>query len=53
MSMYAELLHAALGGRGPVELRPTKHSALNALRRSRGELDEGTPSERTQMRSPS
>ena len=44
MSMYAELLDAALGRRGPVELRPTKRSALDALRRSRGELDEGTPS---------
>ena len=43
MSMYAELLHAAVGGRGPVVLRPTKCSALNALRHSRSELDEGTP----------
>jgi hypothetical protein len=43
MSMYAELLHAAVGQRALVELLPTRHSALNALRRSRGQLDEGTP----------
>jgi hypothetical protein len=43
MSMYTELLDAAVGGRGPVVLPPTKHSALDALRRSRGELDEGRP----------
>jgi hypothetical protein len=43
MSMYTELLHAAVGDRGPVVLRPTRDSALYALRRSRRELDEGTP----------
>ena len=44
MSMYTELLHAAVGRRGPVALSATPHSALDALRRRRGELDEGTPS---------
>ena len=43
MSMYTQLLDAAVGQRGPVALRPTKRSALDALRRSRGELDEDTP----------
>jgi hypothetical protein len=42
MSMYTELLHAALEERGPVVPHPTMHSALHALRRRRGELDEGT-----------
>jgi hypothetical protein len=43
MSMYTQLLDAAVGQRGSVALRPTKRSALDALRRSRGELDEDTP----------
>ena len=43
MSMYTQLLDAAVGQRGPVALRPTRRSALDALRRSRGELEEDTP----------
>jgi hypothetical protein len=43
MSMYTQLLDAAVGQRGSVALRPTRRSALDALRRSRGELDEDTP----------
>ena len=43
MSMYTQLLDAAVGQRGPVGVRPTRRSALDALRRSRGELDEGAP----------
>ena len=43
MSMYTQLLDAAVGQRGPVALRPTRRSALDALRRSRGELNEDTP----------
>jgi hypothetical protein len=43
MSMYTELLDAAVGQRGSVALGPTRRSALDALRRSRGELDEETP----------
>jgi hypothetical protein len=43
MSMYTQLLDAAVGQRGPVGVHPTRRSALDALRRSRGELDEGIP----------
>jgi hypothetical protein len=43
MSMYTELLDAAVGQREPAGLHPTRHSALDALRRRRGELDEGVP----------
>ena len=54
MSMYAELLHAAVGQRAPVELRPTRHSALN---RGSGvaadSLTRARRLRRTPMRSPS
>jgi hypothetical protein len=43
MSMYTQLLDAAVGQRGPVALRPTRRSALDALRRSRGEINEDRP----------
>jgi len=43
MSMYSQLLDAAVAQRGPVGMHATRHSALDALRRSRGELDEGIP----------
>jgi len=43
MSMYTQLLDAAVAQRGPLGLHPTRRSALDALRRSGGELDEGIP----------
>ena len=36
MSMYTHLLDAAFEQRGPVLVRPTEHSALDAVRRCRG-----------------
>jgi hypothetical protein len=41
MSMYTQLLDAAVAQRVPVHMQPTRHGALNALRRTRGELTEG------------
>jgi hypothetical protein len=43
MSMYTHLLDAAYGQRAPVPARPTRRSALNAVRRCRGELAGDTP----------
>ena len=43
MSMYSQLLGAAVAQRGAVGLHPTRRSALDTLRRSRGELNEGIP----------
>jgi hypothetical protein len=43
MSMYTQLLHAAFGQRAPVMVRSSKRSALEAVRRSRGELEEKMP----------
>jgi hypothetical protein len=43
MSMYTQLLDAAVGQREPVGVHPTRHSALDALRRRCGELNEGIP----------
>jgi hypothetical protein len=43
MSMYTHLLDAAFEQRGPVVVRPTEHSALNTVRRCRGELARDTP----------
>jgi hypothetical protein len=43
MSMYTQLLDAAVEQRAPVALRPTRRSALNALRRRRGDLNEDRP----------
>jgi hypothetical protein len=43
MSMYAQLLEAALSRRAPGPLRPTERSALHAVRRHRGELTKGRP----------
>jgi hypothetical protein len=43
MSMYSQLLDAAVAQRGSVGVHPTRRSALDALRRSRGELEEGSP----------
>jgi hypothetical protein len=43
MSMYTNLLDAAYGQRAPVPARPTRRSALNAVRRCRGELTRDTP----------
>ena len=43
MSMYSQLLHAAVGHRRSVVDRPTRHSALRAVCRRRGDLDEGRP----------
>jgi hypothetical protein len=41
MSMYAQLLDAAVAQRGPFRTHPTRRRAVDALRRSRGELNEG------------
>jgi hypothetical protein len=38
--MYTQLLDAAFGQRAPVQTRPTRRSALDAVRRSRGELED-------------
>jgi hypothetical protein len=43
MSMYTQLLDAAFGQRGPVVVRPSKRSALDAVRRSRGARHEDAP----------
>jgi hypothetical protein len=43
MSMYTQLLDAAVGQREPVGAHPTRPSALDARRRRRGELNEGIP----------
>jgi hypothetical protein len=44
MSMYTQLLDAAFGQSGPVVVRPSKRSALDAVQRSRGERNEDAPS---------
>jgi hypothetical protein len=41
MSMYAQLLDAAVAQRGPFRTHPTRRRAVDALRRSRGGLNEG------------
>ena len=43
MSMYTQLLDAAVEQRGTVLVRTTKHSALDALWRRGGELNEDVP----------
>jgi hypothetical protein len=43
MSMYTQLLDAAFMQRVPVLVRPTEHSAVEAVRRSRGQLREALP----------
>jgi hypothetical protein len=43
MSMYTHLLDAAFEQRGPVLVRRAEDSALNTVRRCRGELARDTP----------
>jgi hypothetical protein len=43
MSMYTQLLHAAVGARAAVRVHPTKGSAVNALDRCRRELAKDAP----------
>ena len=43
MSMYTHLLHAAVGERAPVMVLPSRRSALDAVRRCRGDLAEDMP----------
>jgi hypothetical protein len=43
MSMYTQLLGAAVGQRGPVLVRPTERSALETARRCRRALEEENP----------
>jgi hypothetical protein len=43
MSMYSQLLQSAFGQRSPVMVRSTERSALDAVRRCRGELEEDRP----------
>ena len=43
MSMYTQLLHAAVGQRTPVKLHPTKRSAVVAMDRCRLELGRDMP----------
>jgi hypothetical protein len=43
MSMYTQILHAALGQRAPVMVRPSRRSAFEAVQRCRAELAEDTP----------
>lgn len=41
--MYTQLLDAAFVQRAPVRVRPTEHSAVEAVRRCRGQLGEDLP----------
>jgi hypothetical protein len=41
MSMYTQLLDAALEQRSPTEPEPSRHDAVEAVRRSREELEVG------------
>jgi hypothetical protein len=43
MSMYTQLLDAAFEERAPVPVDPREGGALDAARRWRGELEQGTP----------
>jgi hypothetical protein len=43
MSIYTQLLDAAFVQRAPVLVRPTAHSAVEAARRSRGQLGKEVP----------
>jgi hypothetical protein len=43
MSMYTHFLDAAFGQRAPALVRPNEHSALNAVRRWRGDLAKDAP----------
>jgi hypothetical protein len=43
MSMYAQLLHAAVGQRTPVRVHPTRCSAVDALDQCRRELGTAAP----------